>query len=84
VVYVSDLAKIAQEILYRREEDSVIDPGAFGKRLKLLGFKTEPRDAKGMKVRLTEDVCRRAQQLARDFGIPELEHDGGVQTGQPA
>jgi hypothetical protein len=72
VSYISDLAAIAQEILKGRGELSVIDPGALGKRLKLLGFRTEPRDAKGMKIRLTEDVCRRARQLARDLGIPEI------------
>ncbi|MFY9529244.1 MAG: hypothetical protein WBC04_10885 [Candidatus Acidiferrales bacterium] len=73
VIYVGELAEIAQEILRRRGEDSTIDPGAFGKRLKLLGFGTEPRDAKGMKVRLTEEVCRRSRQLARDFGVPHME-----------
>ena len=68
-----ELAEIAQEILRRRGGDAAIDPGAFGKRLKLLGFRTEPRDAKGMKIRFTEDVCRRARQLARDVGVPQVE-----------
>jgi hypothetical protein len=65
--YVSDLAEIAQEILKRRGEETEVDPGAFGKRLKFLGFATE-RDAKGKKLHLTEAVRNRAQQLARDFG----------------
>jgi hypothetical protein len=82
VIYVGELAAIAQEILKARGEDSAIDPGAFGKRLKLLGFRTEPRDAKGIRIRLTEDVCRRARQLARDFGGPEVEDDGPVDTSQ--
>jgi hypothetical protein len=73
LVYVSELAAIAQEILQRRGDDSAIDPGAFGKQLKLLGFWTEPRDAKGIKIRMNEDVCRRARQLARDFGVPHVE-----------
>ena len=73
VVYIGELSEIAQEILTGRGGDSAIDPGAFGKRLKLLGFRTEPRDAKGMKIRLTEEVCRRARQLARDFGVPGIE-----------
>lgn len=72
-VYVAELAAIAQEISSRRGGDSAINPGAFGKRLKLLGFHTEPRDAKGIKLRLTEDVSLRCQQLAREFGIPKLE-----------
>jgi hypothetical protein len=50
-----------------------IDPGSFGKRLKLLGFLTEPRDAQGRKLRLTESVHSRALQLARDLDIPGPE-----------
>jgi hypothetical protein len=73
VIYVGELGEIAQEILRGRGEDSTIDSGAFGKRLKLLGFRTEPRDAKGVKIRLTEDVCRLARQLARDLGVPQVE-----------
>lgn len=72
VTYVSDLAAIAEEILKRRGKESKIDPGKFGKRLKLLGFATEPRDAKGSRLCLREAVRNRAQQLARDFGIPEV------------
>lgn len=73
VVYVSELAVIAQEILQRRGGDGAMDPGAFGKQLKSLGFRTEPRDAKGVKLRMSEDVCRRAEQLARDFAVPHME-----------
>jgi hypothetical protein len=73
LVYVSELAAIAREILQRRGGDSAIDPGALGKQLKLLGFRTEPRDAKGIKIRISEDVCRRARQLAQDFGVPHME-----------
>ena len=73
VVYVSELAAIAQEILQRRGSDSAIDLGAFGKQLKLLGFRTEPRDAKGVRIRMSDDVCCRAQQLARDFAVPHME-----------
>lgn len=76
VAYIGDLAAIAQVILEGRGEHSEIDPGTFGKRLKFLGFRTEPRDAKGMKVRLTEDVCRRARELARDLGVPQVEDAG--------
>jgi hypothetical protein len=72
VIYVSDLTEIAGEILKRRGKESKIDPGKFGKRLKLLGFATEPRDAKGSRLCLTEAVRNRAQQLARDFGVPEV------------
>jgi hypothetical protein len=70
-VYVSEPSNIGQALLKGRGEDSTIDPGAFGKRLKLLGFVTEPRDANGKKMRLTEAVYNRARQLARDLDIPE-------------
>jgi hypothetical protein len=77
-VYVPELSNIAQALLKGRGEDSTIDPGAFGKRLKLLGFVTEPRDAKGKKIRLTEAVYNRARQLARDLDIP-----GTREAGEP-
>ena len=72
-VYVSELSNIAQALSNGRGGVSTIDPGAFGKRLKLLGFATEPRDAKGKKLRLTEAVRDRALQLARDLDIPGPE-----------
>lgn len=67
--HVSDLAQIAQEILKRRGgEEAPMDVGQYGKRLKFLGFTTE-RDAKGKKLRLTETVRNRAQQLARNLRV---------------
>jgi hypothetical protein len=73
VVYVAELAEIAQEILRRRgERDGKIDAGVFGKRLKLLGFSTEPRDARGKKLRLTDAVLNRARLIAREFGDLEV------------
>ena len=72
-VYVAELSNIAQALLNGRGDVSTIDPGAFGRRLKLLGFITEPRDAKGKKLRLTEAVRNRALQLAHDLDIPEFE-----------
>jgi hypothetical protein len=71
VRYVAELAAIAQEILFRRGGYDIVDPSVLGKKLKSLGFRTEPRDAKGVRLRLTEDVCRRAQQLARDLCPPD-------------
>jgi hypothetical protein len=68
-VYVSELSNIAQALLNGRGEDSTIHAGAFGKRLKLLRFVVEPRDAQGKKLRLTEAVRDRALQLARDLDI---------------
>ena len=57
-MYVAEISNIAQAILNGRGDDSTIDPGAFGKRLKSLGFVTEPRDAKGKKLRLTRGCPR--------------------------
>jgi hypothetical protein len=79
-VYVSELANIAQALLNGRGGNSTIDPGAFGKRLKLLGFVTEPRDAKGKKLRLTDAVYRRALQLARDLDLPGAEEPGSPEV----
>lgn len=72
VVYIAEVAKIAQEVMRRRGENLQIDPGAFGKRLKLLGFATGPRDAKGKKLRLTDAVRSHAERLARDLDIPKI------------
>jgi hypothetical protein len=72
-VYVSELSNLAQAILSGRGEDPTIDPGAIGKSLKALGFATEPRDAKGRKLRLSEAVHEHALRLARDLDIPGPE-----------
>jgi hypothetical protein len=71
--YTSELSNLAQAILRVRGEDSNIDPGAFGKCLKALGFATEPRDAKGRKLRLSEGVHDHALRLARDLDVPAPE-----------
>jgi len=76
-VYVSELSDNARALLNGRGENSAFDPGALGKRLKCLGFVTEPRDAQGRRLRLTEAVRSRALQLARDLDIPGLERPGG-------
>ena len=81
-VYVSELSNLAQALLNGRGGDSRIDPGAFGKRLKLLGFVTEPRDAKGKKLRLTEAVHSRALRLARDLDIPEPSELGRTEVSR--
>jgi hypothetical protein len=75
--YVSELSNLPQAILSGRGEDSTIDPGGFGKCLKALGFATEPRDAKGRKLRLSEGVHDHALRLARDLDIP------GPEVGSP-
>ena len=74
ITYIADLSRIAQEISRRRGQEAVIDPGEFGKQLKLLGFVTQ-RDARGKKLHLTEAAHERAQQIVRDFGGPEVGDD---------
>ena len=69
-VYVSEIAPLAQEILRRRGSAAEINPAVLGKILKTLGFTTEPRDSKGKKLNLAVAIPH-AEQLARDFGIPE-------------
>ena len=82
-IYVADLAEIAQEILRRRgEREAEIDPGVFGKKLKLLGFPTEPRDAKGKKLRVTDAVVNRVRLLAHSFGCLEVGDDEPVNSTQ--
>jgi hypothetical protein len=69
-VYISEVAPLAQEILRRRGSAAEINPSVLGKILKTLGFTTEPRDSKGKKLNLAVAVPH-AEQLARDFGVPE-------------
>lgn len=79
-IYVASLAEIAQEILRRRGDAmTVVKPAVLGKRLKMLGFTTEPRDSRGTKLVLSDTVVRRAIQLARDLGGPEMEDDEEVE-----
>jgi hypothetical protein len=73
-MYISELSKIAEATLTGRGEKAVtIDVGTFGKRLRSLGFVAEARDAKGVKLRLTDEVRNQALSLARDLGAPEIE-----------
>ena len=76
LIYVCDLAETAGEILRRRGEDdheARVAPAVMGKWLKTFGFQVEARDARGSKLKLTEQLFHRAEQLARDFGAPAFE-----------
>lgn len=68
--YVREIAEMATKILEGRGVSREIDPGEVGRRLKTSGFSTEPRDARGVKLRLTNDVCVRAHDLAHEFDAP--------------
>jgi hypothetical protein len=73
-VYIGELAEIAEEIRMRRGEEAHVDPGAAGTGLKLLGFSKEKRNEGGIRLRITPDVCDRANQLAKDLGLPERKY----------
>jgi hypothetical protein len=74
MMYVAELSRLAEATLRGRGEEATIDPGVFGKRLKLLGFVTEPRDARGVQLQLTDKVRNHALALARELGAPESEN----------
>ena len=69
-VDVGAIAEMAGKILEGRGGRCRLDPGEVGRRIKSLGFPTEPRDARGVKLRLTNAVCVRAQELAHRFDVP--------------
>ena len=69
-VYVGAIAEMAGKILEGRGESRRLDPGEIGRRIKSLGFPAAPRDARGVKLRLTNAVCVRAQELAHQFDVP--------------
>jgi DNA-directed RNA polymerase subunit RPC12/RpoP len=68
--YVGEIADIAQVILKGRGENRNLDAGEVGRRLRAPGFTTEPRDSKGVKLRLSNAVCVWVQELATQFAIP--------------
>ena len=72
VIYISELAKIAQQILHGRGAESSTQPGLLGKRLKALDFSTQ-RDTRGSKLLLTSTTIAHARQLARDLDVVARE-----------
>ena len=71
-VYVGEIAVMAGKILEGRGSLRRLDAGETGRRIKNLGFSAEPRDAKGVKLRLTNEVCGRAHELAHQFDVPAV------------
>jgi hypothetical protein len=69
-VYVGEIAEMASKILQGRGESRSLDPGETGRRIKSLGFATEPRDARGVKLRVTNAVCVLAHNLAHQLDVP--------------
>jgi hypothetical protein len=71
-VYVGEIAAMAGKILEGRGDLRRLDAGETGRRIKNLGFAAEPRDARGVKLRLTNEVCVRAHELAHQFDVPAV------------
>ena len=71
-VYIGEIAAMAGKILEGRGDLRRLDAGETGRRIKNLGFSAEPRDAKGVKLRLTNEVCVRAHELAHQFDVPAV------------
>jgi hypothetical protein len=73
-VYVGEIAKSAEEILTRRGENRKREPRTVGPRLAVLGLITEPRDSKGIRLVLTENVARRVHKLASNLSAPSMRY----------
>jgi hypothetical protein len=72
--YIGALAEMASKIREGRGDDRKLDPGEVGRRVKNLGFSTEPRDEGGVKLRFTNAVCVRAHELAHQFDVPAVHN----------
>jgi hypothetical protein len=72
-VYVGQIAKAAEAILLGRGAKRKVEAREVGPKLRLLGLKTEDRDAQGVKLLLTPQVCGRIHELARNFAAPSIE-----------
>jgi hypothetical protein len=82
-VYMAEIAQMAKAILEGRGEFRDVDPGNVGRRVRGLGIKVEPRDAKGSTLRLTNAACASIHELAHRLGVPgikqgECRHVGDV------
>jgi hypothetical protein len=72
-LYVGEIAKAVEAILRGRGEMREVEAREVGEILRnSLKFKTEARDARGFKLVLTQEVCRRVHELARDFDAPSI------------
>ena len=73
-VYVGEIASAVEAILEGRGENRKVEPREVGPRLGLLGLVTEERNAKGIRLVLTEEVSRRVHEVAYDFSVPSIQH----------
>jgi hypothetical protein len=69
-IYVAEIAKAAEAILAKRDDDLKLQPRAIGARLAALGLITEPRDAKGIRLTLSAGISRQVHELAASLSVP--------------
>ena len=72
-IYVGEIAKAAETILWGREESRKLAAREIGTRLRLLELVTEPRNSKGIRLLLTAELSRRIHELAYKFSVPSIE-----------
>jgi hypothetical protein len=84
-LYVAEIAEEAEVILSARGENRKLQPRAIGPRLGALGLNTEPRDRKGIRLVLSENLSRLVHDLALRFSVPlsqkYLEHCDFCKSG---
>jgi hypothetical protein len=68
-VYIGEVAESVQTILVGGGESIKVTPRRVGEVIDALGLETEPRNKKGYCVLLTQAVCRRIHELARQMGL---------------
>jgi hypothetical protein len=73
-IYLGEIAKAAETILWGREEDRKLAAREIGTRLRLLELVTEPRNSKGIRLLLTTELSRRIHELAYKFSVPSIEN----------
>jgi|HubBroStandDraft_6_1064221.scaffolds.fasta_scaffold201095_1 hypothetical protein len=72
--YCGKIADAMSTISSARGIERIFKPNQAGTLIRRMGFKPEPRDSEGVRLRLTEDVRRKVHQLARDFAVPSSEN----------
>jgi hypothetical protein len=73
-IYVGEIAKAAEAILWGRQESRKLAPREIGTRLRLLELDTEPRNSQGVRLLLTADLSRRVHELAYQLSVPSVEN----------
>lgn len=75
-VRAAELAGVANTVLNRRGETLRISPEIVGRRLKSLGFRTEPIGSMGNGLWLLGEIRARIHSLAHEYGVQAGIEDG--------